>query len=52
MIFPLTEILLAAQLKGYPCPLCGENTLAYWLKHSKKMCYDNHIRFLPANYPY
>ncbi|XP_073137125.1 uncharacterized protein [Henckelia pumila] len=40
-------------VKGYhACPICGEETYSTRLKHSRKMSYTGHRRFLPANHPY
>ncbi|KAL5563237.1 hypothetical protein UlMin_032984 [Ulmus minor] len=51
--FPAYGNLAGCATKGkYGCPICGENTNAEWLPHSKKMAYCNHIRFLPKNHPY
>ncbi|KAL5570264.1 hypothetical protein UlMin_026839 [Ulmus minor] len=51
--FPAYGNLAGCATKGrYGCPICGENTHACWLKHSRKMSYCNHIRFLPINHPY
>ena len=51
--FPAYGNLAGCATKGrYACPLCGENTDAHWLKHSRKMSYCNHIRFLPKYHPY
>ncbi|XP_062114463.1 uncharacterized protein LOC133825550 [Humulus lupulus] len=51
--FPTYGILAGYATKGkYGCPICGENSNVVWLKHSKKMSFCNHIRFLPQHHPY
>ena len=40
-------------IKGYyVCPICGIDTCACWLPHSKKMSYMGHRRFLPLAHPF
>ncbi|XP_074342735.1 uncharacterized protein LOC141680398 [Apium graveolens] len=39
--------------KGYiACPVCCEDTIAKYLTHSRKMCYQGHRRYLPRHHPY
>ena len=39
--------------KGYKgCVVCLDGTSAKFLKHSKKMVYMDHRRFLPSTHPY
>ena len=39
--------------KGYKgCMVCLDGTYAKFLKHSKKMVYMGHHRFLPSTHPY
>ncbi|KAL8115472.1 hypothetical protein AgCh_022098 [Apium graveolens] len=39
--------------KGYKaCPVCGDNTVARYLSHSKKMCYLGHRWYLDEHHPY
>lgn len=66
LIFKLRAILLwtindfltygnlsGCKVKGYKaCPICSEGTCAKHLKHSKKMSYMSHRRFLPRDHPY
>ena len=46
--------LLSGQVtKGYKgCVVCLDGTSAQFLKHSKKMVYMGHRRFLPSMHPY
>ena len=38
-------------VKGYyACPICGIDTCACWLPHSRKMSYMGHRRFLPLGH--
>ncbi|XP_074365387.1 uncharacterized protein LOC141706541 [Apium graveolens] len=38
---------------GYKCcPVCGDDTVAKFLTHSRKMCYQGHHRYLPLHHPY
>ncbi|XP_073133518.1 uncharacterized protein [Henckelia pumila] len=40
-------------VKGYcACPICGEEKYSTRLKHSRKISYTGHRRFLPTNHPY
>ncbi|XP_062075072.1 uncharacterized protein LOC133779089 [Humulus lupulus] len=51
--FPAYGHLVGCATKGkYGCPICGENSNVVWLKHSKKMSFCNHIRFLPQHHLY
>nr|BAV56711.1 transposase [Ipomoea nil] len=51
--FPAYGNLSGCTVKGYhACPICGENTYAKRLKHSKKMAFTGHRRFLCKTHPY
>ncbi|XP_073133957.1 uncharacterized protein [Henckelia pumila] len=51
--FPAYGKMSGCIVKGYhACPICGEETYSTRLKHSRKMLYTGHRRFLPANHPY
>ncbi|XP_073153400.1 uncharacterized protein [Henckelia pumila] len=51
--FPAYGNMSGCIVKGYhACPICGEETYSTRLKHSRKMSYTGHRRFLPANHPY
>lgn len=51
--FPAYGNLSGSKVKGYlGCPICADQTFAKCLKHSKKMSYTGHRRFLPGNHPY
>ncbi|XP_073057309.1 uncharacterized protein [Primulina eburnea] len=51
--FPAYGNLSGCDVKGYhACPICGEETYSTRLKHSRKMSYTGHRRFLPATHPY
>ena len=51
--FPAYGNLAGCRTKGkMACPLCVENTDAYWLKFSGKFAYMGHRRFLPPSHPY
>ncbi|XP_075481115.1 uncharacterized protein LOC142521824 [Primulina tabacum] len=51
--FPAYGNLSGFVVKGYhACPICGEETYLTRLKHSRKMSYTCHRRFLPATHPY
>ncbi|XP_074343040.1 uncharacterized protein LOC141680825 [Apium graveolens] len=39
--------------KGYKsCPICGDDTVAKYLSHSRKMCFQGYRRYLPRQHPY
>ena len=43
--------LSGCTVKGYyACPICGIDTCACWLPHSRKMSYMGHRRFLPLGH--
>lgn len=45
--------LSGCYVKGYRgCPICGKGTYAKMLKHSRKMSFTCHKRFLHRNHPY
>src|SRR5262249_20250789 len=45
--------LAGCSVKGYrACPICGNNTNSYRLKHGRKMCYMNHRKWLPRDHLY
>ncbi|XP_060957897.1 uncharacterized protein LOC115712281 [Cannabis sativa] len=49
--FPAFGNLSGYSVKGYKaCPICEERTCSMYLKHSKKMCYMGHRRFLPKEH--
>ncbi|XP_073132800.1 uncharacterized protein [Henckelia pumila] len=51
--FPAYGNMSGCIVKGYhACPICGEETYSTRLKHSRKMSYTGHRRFLPANHSY
>ena len=46
--FPAYGNLSGYSVKGYKaCPICEENTFSHYLKHSRKVCYMGHRKFLP-----
>ncbi|XP_074342216.1 uncharacterized protein LOC141679681 [Apium graveolens] len=51
--FPAYGNLSGCVNKGYKCcPVCGDDTVAKYLTHSRKMCYQGHRRYLPLHHPY
>ncbi|XP_073121652.1 uncharacterized protein [Henckelia pumila] len=51
--FPAYGNMSGCVVKGYQaCSICGEETYSTRLKHSRKMSYTGHRRFLPRNHPY
>ncbi|XP_024039457.1 uncharacterized protein LOC112098084 [Citrus clementina] len=49
--FPAYGNLSGCTVKGYyACPICGIDTCACWLPHSRKMSYMGHRRFLPLGH--
>ncbi|KAL8156692.1 hypothetical protein AgCh_001698 [Apium graveolens] len=49
--FPGYTMLSGWSTKGYlACPICNYETLSTYLKHSRKVCYMNHRRFLYSNH--
>ncbi|KAH9801502.1 hypothetical protein KPL71_001060 [Citrus sinensis] len=49
--FPAYRNLSGCTVKGYyACPICGIDTCACWLPHSRKMSYMGHRRFLPLDH--
>ncbi|XP_074351470.1 uncharacterized protein LOC141690582 [Apium graveolens] len=51
--FPAYGNLLGCVNKGYKsCPICGDNTVAKYLSHSRNMCFQGHRRYLPRQHPY
>ncbi|XP_074373709.1 uncharacterized protein LOC141714066 [Apium graveolens] len=51
--FPTYGNLSGCVNQGYmACPVCGENTVAKYLPHSRKMCFQGHHRYLPRHHPY
>ncbi|XP_057806813.1 uncharacterized protein LOC131021574 isoform X3 [Salvia miltiorrhiza] len=51
--FPAYGNLSGSKVKGYfACPVCADQTYAKNLKHSRKMSYTGHRRFLPDHHPY
>ena len=46
--FPAYGNLSGFSVKGYKaCPVCQEKTCSEYLKHSRKICYMGHRKFLP-----
>ncbi|XP_074362937.1 uncharacterized protein LOC141703275 [Apium graveolens] len=51
--FPAYGNLSGCVNKGYKsCPICGDDTVAKYLSHSRKMCFQGHRRYLPRQHPY
>ncbi|XP_074356129.1 uncharacterized protein LOC141695813 [Apium graveolens] len=51
--FPGYANLSSCVNKGYKsCPICGDDTVAKYLSHSKKMCYQGHRHYLADHHPY
>ncbi|XP_074323373.1 uncharacterized protein LOC141660298 [Apium graveolens] len=51
--FPAYGNLSGCVNKGYLCcPICGDDIIAKYLSHSRKMCYQGHRRYQPINHPY
>ncbi|XP_073284694.1 uncharacterized protein [Primulina huaijiensis] len=51
--FPAYGKMSGYIVKGYhACPICGEETCSTRLKHSRKIAYTGHKRFLPTSHPY
>ncbi|XP_074323765.1 uncharacterized protein LOC141660678 [Apium graveolens] len=51
--FPAYGNLSGCVNKGYKCcPVCRDDTVAKFLTHSRKMCYQGHRRYLPLHHPY
>ena len=51
--FPAYGNLSGCVNQGYmSCPVCGDDTVAKYLPHSRKMCYQGHRRYLPRHHPY
>ena len=49
--FPAYGNLSGVSVKGYKaCPVCLENTCSEYLKHSRKVCYMGHRKFLPTTH--
>ncbi|XP_062102882.1 uncharacterized protein LOC133813862 [Humulus lupulus] len=49
--FPAYENLSGFSVKGYKaCPICEEETCSRYLKHSRKVCYMGHRKFLKSNH--
>ncbi|XP_059301757.1 uncharacterized protein LOC132053662 [Lycium ferocissimum] len=50
--FPALAMLSGWSTKGkLACPTCNYDTCSQYLKHSRKMCYLGHRRFLPSDHP-
>ncbi|XP_019257778.1 PREDICTED: uncharacterized protein LOC109235995 [Nicotiana attenuata] len=50
--FPALPMLSGWSTKGrLACPTCNYDTCSRYLKHSHKMCYLGHRRFLPLDHP-
>ncbi|XP_074346475.1 uncharacterized protein LOC141685261 [Apium graveolens] len=51
--FPAYGNLSGCVNKGYKsCPICGDDTVAKYLSHSRKMCFQGHRRYLLRQHPY
>ncbi|XP_074326593.1 uncharacterized protein LOC141664535 [Apium graveolens] len=51
--FPGYTNLSGCVNKGYKSyPICGDDTVAKYLSHSKNMCYQGHHRYLADHHPY
>ncbi|XP_074359107.1 uncharacterized protein LOC141698318 [Apium graveolens] len=51
--FPAYGNLSGCVNKGYMCcPVCVDDTVAKYLSHRRKMCYQGHRRYLAKNHPY
>ncbi|XP_074336630.1 uncharacterized protein LOC141673790 [Apium graveolens] len=51
--FPAYGNLFGCVNKGYMCcPVCADDTVAKYLSHNRKMCYQGHRRYLARNHPY
>nr|XP_017233126.1 PREDICTED: uncharacterized protein LOC108207178 [Daucus carota subsp. sativus] len=51
--FPAYGNLSGSVNKGYKCcPICGDDTRAKYLSHSRKMSYQGHRRYLGRHHPY
>ncbi|XP_019255093.1 PREDICTED: uncharacterized protein LOC109233677 [Nicotiana attenuata] len=51
--FPTLAMLSGWSTKGrLACPTCNYDTCSQYLKHSHKMCYLGHRRFLPRDHPF
>ncbi|XP_074336335.1 uncharacterized protein LOC141673484 [Apium graveolens] len=51
--FPAYGNMSGCVNKGYMCcPACANDTVAKYLSHSRKMCYQGHRRYLARNHPY
>ena len=51
--FPAYRNLSGCTVKGYyACPICGIDTCACWLPHSRKMSFMGYRRFLPLAHPF
>ncbi|XP_017227964.2 uncharacterized protein LOC108203507 [Daucus carota subsp. sativus] len=51
--FPPYGNLSGCVNQGYmSCPVCGVDTVAKYLSHRRKMCYQGHRRYLPRHHPY
>ena len=49
--FPALGNLSGFSVKGYKaCPICEESTCSQYLKHSRKICYMGHRKFLPRDH--
>ncbi|XP_059316721.1 uncharacterized protein LOC132067483 isoform X1 [Lycium ferocissimum] len=50
--FPALAMVSGWSTKGkLACPTCNYDTCSQYLKHSRKMCYMGHRRFLPRDHP-
>ncbi|XP_019265558.1 PREDICTED: uncharacterized protein LOC109243116 [Nicotiana attenuata] len=57
LLWTVSDFLALAMLSGWStkgrlsCPTCNYDTCSLYLKHSHKMCYMGHRRFLPHDHP-
>ena len=49
--FPKYRNLSGFIVKDYKtCPICDDETYCQYFKHSRKLCYMGHRKYLPHNY--
>ncbi|XP_060182289.1 uncharacterized protein LOC132611948 [Lycium barbarum] len=57
LLWTVSDFLALAMVSGWStigklaCPTCNYDTCSQYLKHSHKMCYMGHRRFLPRDHP-
>ncbi|XP_019233202.1 PREDICTED: uncharacterized protein LOC109213820 [Nicotiana attenuata] len=58
LLWTISDFPALAMLSGWStksrlaCPVCNYDTCSQYLKHSHKMCYLGHRRFLPPDHPF